>query len=95
MFLTSWIKYSDIPQSTSWKQSNCIQVISSLQLSFNIKIISTQNTDENYLVTLSLGSIWVLYYLNLSGKKDQGYSQILPLNFTEAPSELRPPHDKR
>lgn len=44
MFLTSWIKYSDIPQSTSWKQSNCIQVISSLQLSFNIKIIFQHKT---------------------------------------------------
>lgn len=44
MFLTSWIKYSDIPQSTSWKQSNCIQVISSLQLSFNIKIIFQYKT---------------------------------------------------
>lgn len=39
MFLTSWIKYSDIPQSTSWKQSNSIQVTRSLQLSFNIKTI--------------------------------------------------------
>lgn len=44
MFLTSWIKYSDIPQSTSWKQSNCIQVISSLQLSFNSKIIFQHKT---------------------------------------------------
>lgn len=44
MFLTSWIKYSDIPQSTSWKQSNCIQVISSLQLSFNTKIIFQYKT---------------------------------------------------
>lgn len=47
MFLTSWIKYSDIPQSTSWKQSNYIQVIRSLQLSFNIKIIfDTKNADK-------------------------------------------------
>ena len=56
MFLTSWIKYSDIPQSTSWKQSKCIQVIRSLQLSFNIKIIPDQKMqiELKYLTTYIL-----------------------------------------
>lgn len=63
MFLTSWIKYSDIPQSTSWKQSNCIQVISSLQLSFNIKIIFQHKTQmkikvfNNFELGLDLSSV--------------------------------------
>lgn len=65
MFLTSWIKYSDIPQSTSWKQSNCIQVIRSLQLSFNIKIIfDTKNADKiKVLNNLYLMSVFIFKIL--------------------------------
>lgn len=62
MFLTSWIKYSDIPQSTSWKQSNCIQVIRSLQLSFNIKIIFDRKNADKIKVLNSLYRMSVLIF---------------------------------